>query len=74
MKVEAEVKAEAEKRRIKFCDEVPVFDGAGREGMVQEESGKGDGLVGLASEMMYVVGLSGWMGVREVAGLRKVGC
>ena len=42
--------------------------------MVQEESEKGDGMVGLASEMMYVVGLSGWMGVREAAELGKVGC
>ena len=33
--LEAEVKAEVEKRRIKFCDEVLVFDGAGREGMAQ---------------------------------------
>ena len=42
--------------------------------MVQEESGKGDGMVGLALEMMCVVGLSGWMGVREVAGLEKTCC
>ncbi len=74
MKVETEVKAEAEKWRIKFCDEVPVFDGAGREGMAQEESEKGVGMVGLALEMVYVVGLSGWMGVRVVAELGKVGC
>ncbi len=42
--------------------------------MVQEESGTGDGMVRLAPEMMYVVGLSGWMGVREVAELGKVCC
>ena len=42
--------------------------------MVREESGKGGMLVRLASEVMCVVGLSGWMGVREVAGLEKTSC
>ena len=75
MKVEAEVKAEAGKaENKKFCDEVPVFDEVGREGMGREESGKGVGLVRLVEEVMCVVGLSGWMGVREFAGLGKTSC
>ena len=42
--------------------------------MGREESGKGVGLVRLVEEVMCVVGLSGWMGVREVAGLEKTCC